>query len=165
MGGKGSGRKAQPIPCGSNASYQRHRKRGEDCAVCKQAHATEKRARYSPKTGRRNSQTHRINARQMIIAEKLKRKSCLDCGLLVTLENYVCFDFDHRNPKEKAFAISSKYRDVAFKTLDDEFAKCDLVCANCHRLRTHKQIKEGVLTGREKEMLIDCQVLTLPLFD
>ena len=165
MGGKGSGRKAQPIACGTTAAYQRHRRRGEDCTVSRNAHAAEKRAKYSPKTGRRTNRKHRTNARQMIIAEKLRRGSCLDCGLVVTLENYVCFDFDHRDPHEKTFAISSKYRDVAFQTLHDEFAKCDLVCANCHRLRTHKQIQDGTLTGQKLQPLEDCQVLTLPFLD
>jgi hypothetical protein len=74
----------------------------------------------------------------------------MDCGMKVTRENYFCFDFDHREPMEKSFAISSKSRDVARATLEAEFDKCDLVCANCHRIRTHLQIKTGVMTGKKK---------------
>jgi hypothetical protein len=74
----------------------------------------------------------------------------MDCNLKVTRDNYICFDFDHRDPIQKSFAVSSKSRDVAKATLEAEFAKCDLVCANCHRLRTHLQIKTGVLTGMKK---------------
>lgn len=63
---------------------------------------------------------------------------CLDCG-------YVgppfLFDFDHRNPKEKQFQISQTH--LALATLRDEAKKCDLVCANCHRMRTHKQRCSG----------------------
>ena len=73
----------------------------------------------------------------------------MDCQMQVTRENYVCFDFDQRDPMQKSFQISAKSRDVAEATLQAEFAKCDLVCANCHRLRTHVQIKTGVLTGKK----------------
>ena len=47
----------------------------------------------------------------------------------------VCMDFDHRDG-------STKVNSIAHWSLSDlpglmaEVAKCDLVCANCHRLRT-----------------------------
>jgi hypothetical protein len=145
MGGKGSGR--PPAPCGTRAGYQRHRKRGENCELCKRA-ATRELGRKRGVQPR--STASRIKGRIAIIEEKLRRGSCMDCDLKVTRDNYICFDFDHREPMEKSFAVSSKSRDVAQATLDAEFAKCDLVCANCHRLRTHKQIKTGVLTGMKK---------------
>ena len=74
----------------------------------------------------------------------------MDCDMEVTRDNYFCFDFDHTDPMQKSFAVSSMARDVAEATLQAEFAKCDLVCANCHRLRTHIQIKTGVMTGMKK---------------
>ena len=45
-------------------------------------------------------------------------------------------DFDHRSPEDKKFHIS----DIVFynkqEEMLEEIAKCDLVCANCHRIRT-----------------------------
>jgi hypothetical protein len=159
MGGKGSGRKLQP--CGTSAAYQRHRKKGENCIICKSAEAKNKRERYKPNP--KSRAVTRVQGRKMIIEEKLRRGACMDCQLVVTRENYFVFDFDHRDPQKKSFAISSKARDVAFQTLRDEFDKCDLVCANCHRFRTQKQFKNGVLTGLPKD--ID-KVEVLPtLFD
>ena len=150
MGGKGSGRKKGSglQPCGTSAAYQRHRKNGENCITCKTAEAKYKRERYKPK-GRAVT---RVEGRKMIISEKLRRRACMDCELLVTQENCCVFDFDHREPKDKSFAISAKARDVAFQTLQDEFDKCDLVCANCHRLRTRQQFKTGVVTGFTKDI-------------
>jgi hypothetical protein len=61
-----------------------------------------------------------------------KAHPCQDCG--ASYPHYV-MDFDHRG--DKAFIIS-KYRTYN-KTLENvkaEIAKCDLVCANCHRIRT-----------------------------
>jgi hypothetical protein len=147
MGGTGSGKWARPLaPCGTTAAYQRHRKRGEDCSLCKAAN-TRKRI-YKPKVNGRNPVT-RIKGRIAIIEEKLRRGCCMDCQMVVTRNNYMCFDFDHRDPAKKSFAISAKSRDVAEAVLQAEFAKCDLVCANCHRLRTHVQIKTGVMTGKK----------------
>ena len=56
---------------------------------------------------------------------------CKDCDQ----EYYpVVFDFDHIDPDEKSFKISGKaiYR---WRELIKEVKKCDLRCANCHRLR------------------------------
>jgi hypothetical protein len=58
---------------------------------------------------------------------------CKDCN-----ESYPPFmmDFDHRDSAEKEFAISQS--SVAnWEKILGEAAKCDLVCANCHRMRSH----------------------------
>ena len=137
----------RPAPCGTRAGYQAHRKRGENCEACKKAATRELGIKRGSKP---RSTATRIKARIAVIEEKLRRGACMDCDMKVTRENYFCFDFDHREPMEKSFAISSKSRDVARATLEAEFDKCDLVCANCHRIRTHLQIKSGVLTGIKK---------------
>jgi hypothetical protein len=45
-------------------------------------------------------------------------------------------DFDHRDRSEKAFEVGRGLY-VSIKRLLIEIAKCDVVCANCHRERTH----------------------------
>jgi hypothetical protein len=145
VGGKGSGRRAALLPCGTPAAYQRHRRRKENCEQCKKAHTDYKGRRTGVKNPR--SPVSKIQGRIAVIEEKLRRGSCMDCGLKVTRDNYICFDFDHREPALKSFAISAKRKDVSKALLEAEFDKCDLVCANCHRLRTHLQFKTGVLTG------------------
>lgn len=57
-------------------------------------------------------------------------RPCLDCGLSFPP---VCMDFDHRPTETKVREIS-KCRTVT--QVDTEVAKCDLICSNCHRLRT-----------------------------
>ena len=59
---------------------------------------------------------------------------CVDCG--IEYPPYV-FDFDHRDPNEKAFTLSQFYG--GYPRQLEESKKCDLVCANCHRERTHRQ--------------------------
>lgn len=73
----------------------------------------------------------------------LRRVPCLDCG--GTFAPYV-MDFDHRDPRSKSFSIAAD--NVLLKNralLEAEVAKCDVVCANCHRVRTAAQHVNGIL--------------------
>ncbi len=49
-------------------------------------------------------------------------------------------DFDHRNSNEKKFAISQSKRMGSIEKTKTEIAKCDVVCANCHRERTFGRV-------------------------
>lgn len=72
------------------------------------------------------------------ILREAKAKPCADCGQ--SYPPYV-MDFDHREGEEKLFNVSSlnHHRWTAVNQLLAEIAKCDLVCANCHRERTHQR--------------------------
>lgn len=49
--------------------------------------------------------------------------------------------FDHRDPETKLFAITSGRAMLKSREkLLAEIAKCDIVCANCHALRTYGQL-------------------------
>ena len=64
----------------------------------------------------------------------LKTGPCMDCGVMYP--SYV-MDFDHVRGK-KSFNLS-KGGTRGKGSIDREVAKCDLVCANCHRERTHQR--------------------------
>jgi hypothetical protein len=70
-----------------------------------------------------------------ILVDELKSSPCHDCGKVFPPE---CMDFDHRDPAMKKIGIGFlRTMGVAQKqVLLDEIAKCDLVCACCHRIRT-----------------------------
>lgn len=56
---------------------------------------------------------------------------CKDCGI----KDWRVLDFDHLNNKK--FNISQAVsRGMSIKTLRQEIKKCEVVCANCHRIRT-----------------------------
>lgn len=72
--------------------------------------------------------------------ETIKNKPCIDCGR--KYPHYV-MDFDHRERSTKVENVGTMRRNgVSLETLRAEIEKCDLVCANCHRIRTHRK-KEG----------------------
>ena len=72
-----------------------------------------------------------------------KNKPCSDCGGSF---NHWQMDFHHRSDEEKLFDLGSVRRDgYGEENVLAEIAKCDLVCANCHRDRTWKEQHNGPL--------------------
>ena len=68
------------------------------------------------------------------ITAHLKANPCVDCGET----DPVILEFDHL--KTKDFNISDAARKgVSIKKLNDEIAKCEVRCANCHRRKTYER--------------------------
>jgi 5-methylcytosine-specific restriction endonuclease McrA len=66
----------------------------------------------------------------------IKRGPCADCHQTFHPE---AMEFDHvRGEKGKNISRLVVQR-TPTKKLDEELAKCDLVCANCHRVRTYER--------------------------
>lgn len=66
------------------------------------------------------------------LVRRFKDKPCSDCCQVFP---YYVLDFDHREGEEKLFNISN-WQSHGLIALIDEIQKCDVVCANCHRIRT-----------------------------
>lgn len=67
--------------------------------------------------------------------DNAKAKPCADCG--VQYPSYV-MEFDHLGDEPKEFDVC-KGRFTSVERLMAEIAKCAVVCANCHRVRTWKR--------------------------
>ena len=108
-----------------------------------------------------------------------KDKPCADCGKRYA---YYVMDFDHREGETKKGAISALFTGTRWSVpkLLQEIAKCDVVCANCHRERTHQRkqwSRKKPVQGQvaERPMASDCksdghsptgvQIPPCPLFD
>ena len=73
------------------------------------------------------------------ILEFKKKGNCADCGLSGKIFPEV-LEFDHLG--DKKFNISEyHYFTSGINKVKEEIGKCDLVCANCHRIRTAKRKK------------------------
>jgi len=60
---------------------------------------------------------------------------CVICGLEFDGECTAIFDFHHKNPKLKKFNVNnSALAKYGKPTIRAESKKCELLCANCHRL-------------------------------
>lgn len=82
--------------------------------------------------------TRRWQDRRKATLKKMKGDPCADCGLVFPPE---CMDWDHRHGTLKVFNIGGSAT-RPWKDILAEIAKCDLVCANCHRIRTTTRRKE-----------------------
>jgi len=72
----------------------------------------------------------------------LKTKTpCVDCGINYP---YYVMDFDHVRGQKHA-NVMELVSTLSKKRIDEEIAKCEIVCSNCHRIRTHmrKMAKKG----------------------
>ena len=78
----------------------------------------------------------RLSRRRLatLVFQYLEENPCVDCGQ----SNPVLLDFDHRGDQFKSISemIKSRY---SWNRIKEEISKCDVRCANCHRLKTAKQ--------------------------
>lgn len=73
--------------------------------------------------------------RDKLIKYLLSQK-CVDCGE----SNIIVLDFDHKDDVNKIANISKLiYGGCSWDKIKTEMNKCDIRCANCHRIRTSKQ--------------------------
>jgi len=75
--------------------------------------------------------------RELIDSLKLE-KGCSMCGYK---DHAVALDFDHLNPEEKNFTIATKYLNIHIERLLKEIDKCQVLCANCHRVKTLRWLR------------------------
>ena len=79
------------------------------------------------------------------ILNYLQSHPCIACGET----DPVVLEFDHREPSDKLWSVCEAVRlRVSIKTLEREIAKCDVLCANCHRRKTAKDF--GYYSHSEK---------------
>jgi hypothetical protein len=86
----------------------------------------------------------RVNHRQRELAKSFvdnaKNRPCLDCG--VSFPPYV-MDFDHVRGVKAATMSRLRTARGGWSKLKAEIEKCEVVCANCHRLRTMARLAGG----------------------
>ncbi len=100
-------------------------------SYCKDCALKVNKSRYSKNKSDPNS-TYNLFYR---LINELKSVPCADCG---SKHHPYVMDFDHLPQFEKKFNVSSKF-DRPLEEVKAEAAKCDVVCSNCHRMRTLKR--------------------------
>lgn len=109
---------------------------------CRACHRTYQRKYYEAnKAYYLGLQDKRVQRNRRLIREA-KGVPCADCGR--RFPPYV-MDFDHRPGEEKCFnlSIAAGQTRLSRERIAAEIAKCDVVCANCHRERTHQRKKRA----------------------
>jgi hypothetical protein len=97
----------------------------------------EERAAYRKKWARDHRERR---AEFKAVVDALKNVPCTDCG--VSYPSRV-MEFDHLDPKDKKINISRAVGKTTTwasqRAVLEEIKKCQVVCANCHRLREIKR--------------------------
>lgn len=78
----------------------------------------------------------RLKKMLLYIRELKNTTKCKDCGKFYP---YYCMDFDHIKGNKKFDIGKAVSLQVSMKELRLEIAKCQIVCALCHRIRTHQR--------------------------
>lgn len=121
-------------------------KRGKLNSRCRQCVSAYYKAHYK-KPERQRAQIANVNKlkwqkreESMMEVTILKSRPCADCKKCY---DPVCMDFDYLPEFKKNYAVSYMVQNgYKLATILKEIAKCELVCSNCHRLRT-KNRKPG----------------------
>ena len=114
------------------------KKAGRPNAWCKRCHSQYNRNYFKAHPGlyarRKRERARRLAA---FIRNLKEGRPCADCGASYP---YFVMDFDHVGAKR--FAISkAPTHALSVKRLLEEIDRCELVCANCHRVRTWKRLQ------------------------
>jgi hypothetical protein len=84
--------------------------------------------------------------RLQVLLRAAKDKPCADCGVRYP---YYVMDLDHREGVEKIGPLAHFLKKHSIRLLVAEIAKCDVVCSNCHRERTHqRKLRKAERTDR-----------------
>lgn len=86
----------------------------------------------------KNNKIYRQRNREYVRDYKLSH-GCADCGYN---KHYAALDFDHiSDDKEHTIAKMVGSAICSIETLMKEIRKCEVVCSNCHRIRTWNRLQ------------------------
>jgi len=112
--------------------------------VCKTCVSTNNKAHYKANKADyfKRNKLYKAEIKQMVRDYK-EESGCTDCKNRFP---YYVLEFDHLPGYEKkaniADMINGSLARQAKTQIIEEMAKCEVVCANCHRLRTHSRMKK-----------------------
>lgn len=81
---------------------------------------------------RKAMETARIRNR-LYVRQYKEGRPCTDCGIVYP---WYVMEFDHTKDNKFRDVCVMVNRGHAIAKIQEEIDKCDLVCANCHRLRS-----------------------------
>ena len=109
--------------------YRNKPKRDAMCKICKNLKIKDN---YAANKERYIAKAKKSRDKARKIIDEMKNVPCVDCGRKFPP---ICMDFDHIQ-KNKIANVSHLVIRGNIQAAIDEAAKCEIVCACCHRIRT-----------------------------
>ena len=100
------------------------------CKVCRKAYDADSWRNGSKKKTTLAKRAEVVERNQEYIKSILINSSCVDCKV----SDPRVLQFDHIKG-EKKYNVSAMF-DFSLELIKDEIKKCEIVCANCHQIRT-----------------------------
>lgn len=119
----------------------RNRAKGVRHSYCRDCGSVLTRNHYQQNKRQYFDKNSRDYLKRREFVRQTKSRPCFDCGVQYP---YYVMDFDHRENEIKEFELNRIDR-MTINALKREIAKCDVVCSNCHRERTHQRRKKNLL--------------------
>jgi hypothetical protein len=84
----------------------------------------------------------KYRAERLAYSDKIKLEAgCADCG--IKSDHPEIYDFDHLDATTKIDTVSTLLNKGTLEDFVAEIAKCEVVCSNCHRIRTRARKQLG----------------------
>lgn len=87
-------------------------------------------------TSKQDRERANARAKRAKLAEYKLEKGCVDCGYR---DNALALEFDHLPGSMKTRTVASMMYS-SWDVIWAEVAKCEVVCANCHAIRTFTRL-------------------------
>lgn len=113
-------------------------KRQSHCKVC-QALYTKAHYKKNPAPYRSRAAARKKTAMEFVM-EYLRGSKCIDCG---TADVRV-LEFDHVRDKKSGNIMTMARSGKGISSIETEIAKCEIRCANCHRVRHNGDSWRGI---------------------
>jgi len=94
----------------------------------KEYHREKSREHYLKYKASYNKRNQEQKARSRILINEAQEGGCVVCGE----DDSSCLDFHHKDREQKDMAVSQMLG-MNDQRLQDEIAKCIVLCSNCHR--------------------------------
>lgn len=124
---------------------------------CKKCHNEYTRSHYLRNKSKYKARARSRETKLRGVIDQLKNKPCMDCKAKF---NPWQMDFDHVKGVKKFGIATISNGLVSMKSLMEEIDKCDLVCANCHRQRTHERLISRKKSNEPTKLICDSSTLS-----
>ena len=108
-------------------------KNSEDQAAAAKRHYEANKEKIKARSKKKNRENRKRNKEYIVFVKSLI--SCVDCGE----DNHIVLEFDHVRGEKKANVSDMGNQSFSIQTIQKEIDKCEVRCANCHRIATYER--------------------------
>jgi hypothetical protein len=105
------------------------------CKECKKEVNLQTRIKMG-KDGKNKKEMKYKNEKRQKYYNFLANKSCVKCGI----NDIRVLEFDHRDRSTKKHTVSQMLKNHSWENILIEIEKCDILCSNCHKIKTSIQL-------------------------